>query len=99
MILAEGAAQIAAIAPDGENKTSRVKPGNGLFLDGIQGRRCDLSVISGDNLPVPADAAAAEAGFSFRNRTVPETHLTYRHAPSPSFRFRAVVFFFLPGYQ
>ena len=76
---------IAAEAAHGKNPASRTEPGQGLLLDGIQGKAGDPAV-TGRFCPFSAsDPASAEAKFPFRNMTVTEAYLTDGHCLLLSF--------------
>ena len=79
MILAEGTAEIAAITAHRENQTPRVETIQGLLLNGIQGKGCDLSVIICKDLPFPAGPGSTKAQLPLRDLTVSKTHLTSCH--------------------
>ena len=59
-VLAERAAQVAAVGTYGEHLASRAKAGQRLLLDGIQRQRRDAPVVGVHHLPALGDARTAE---------------------------------------
>ena len=83
MILAEGALQITAEASCREDPAPGTKPLQRLFLDGIQGKPGDDTVINRLDLPSRILSYSAEALPSLRNTAMPEADLADRDtAPS-----------------
>ena len=60
-VLAEGAAHVAAHAPDGEDARARMEVGEGLLLDGIERGGRAHAVCDGAEQPVVVQARAAPA--------------------------------------
>ena len=70
MILAEGAAEVAAEAADGEDGAARIKAAQGFLLDGVIGDSAGNPVGKGVKLTVAALTAAAEAPSAFLDPAV-----------------------------
>lgn len=64
-VLAEGTAQVAAEAADGEDLASGMEASQRFLFDGIEGERGEAAVVQRDDLVTPTRAGAAEAGLSF----------------------------------
>ena len=65
MILAEGAAQIAAITADREDHAARIKCRQRLLLDRVERKRRHTAVVRADDLTVAAGPRSAEAERTF----------------------------------
>ena len=76
MVLAEGAAQVAAEAAHGQNHTAAVEPPQRLFLDGVQSEARHLAVVEGQDCPAAVDAGAAKARLPLFQRATVEAQLT-----------------------
>ena len=76
MVLAEGAAQVAAEAAYREDQTAGVETAQRLFLDGVQGQAGQLSIIQRHNRSIPAGPGLAETGLAFFQTAMVETQLT-----------------------
>ena len=94
MILAEGAAQIAAVTPDRQNQTPRMKARQRLLFDRIQGKRRDPAVVRSCDRTIPADPRAAEADLPLPELTMSETDLTDCHGFDPFHLSRGVPGFY-----
>ena len=79
MILAEGAAQIAAVAADREDHAARIKCRQRLLLDRVERKRRHAAVVRADDLTVPAGPRPAEAERTFFYMTMSETCITCDH--------------------
>ena len=84
MILAEGAAEIAAQAAHGQDHFARVKLLQRFFLDRIKGQRGNPAVIQRFNPAADCGSRAAGAGLSVVQFAVPETYVAESHLSIPS---------------
>lgn len=64
-VLAEGTAEVAAKAADGEDLASGMEASQRFLFDGIEGERGEAAVVQRDDLVAPTRAGAAEAGLAF----------------------------------
>ena len=64
-VLAEGTAEVAAEAADGEDLASGMEASQRFLFDGIEGERGEVAVVQRDDLVAPTRAGAAEAGLAF----------------------------------
>lgn len=64
-VLAEGTAQVAAEAADGEDLAAGMEASQRFLFDGIESERGEAAVVQRDDLVTLIDAGAAEAGLAF----------------------------------
>ena len=87
MVLAERAAQVAAIASYGQNPAPGTEMFQGLFLNGVQSHGSNLAIIGTYDFTVFVFSGSAESGLPWREGTVVYTYLTSGfHSVIPAFR-------------
>jgi hypothetical protein len=83
VVLAEWAAQVAAIAPDGKYGPAGMKTVKGFLFDGVQSYGRNNAVACGKQLPVTVFPDAAKPGAAFRYMAVMWANVTANHAGQP----------------
>ena len=82
VVLAEGAAQVAAVAAHRQDHAAGVEPSQRLFFYGVQRQCGDFAVVLREYPAVDARPRAAKAPAPLGDVAMMKAHLAYRHGRS-----------------